>query len=239
MASTLRRSSSAFSLAIVGIFLRLRFLRSAIVLCVSGGWEEGTWKEQRKSGPWYLVNSEGHFSFWLCKLGTCLLLLSGFVLKDSAASILWPTRCPDLQLWQLLGPQKEAIDFSLQVSSPAKAIFNQRLFSTYSMGIWLRMCHCLREAFTMSAFYKQCCSYRAQQFPPLFLSFFLPWFGWNEFFFWIGIGSLFPASNYHTSSYALLIRCGYPLLYVSQRPLLFCSITCWQADTSIHLATWV
>lgn len=166
MASTLRRSSSALSLAIVGIFLRLGLLRSSIVLVIEVwvGAKEWVLGESEKSGPWYLVNSEGHFLFWLCKLGTCLLLLSGFVLKDSAASILWPTRCPDLQLWQLLGSPKEAIDYSLQVSSPAKAISNQRLFSVHSMGIWLRMCHCPREAFTMSAFSKQCCSYGVQPF---------------------------------------------------------------------------
>ncbi len=158
MASTLRLSSSPLSLAIVGIFLW--FGLSGLLLfsqieCKRGLGEFG------RSAPWYLVNSEGHFSFCLCKLGTCLLLLSGFALKDSTASILRPTRCPDLQLWQLLGPPKGSIERSLQVCSPARAISNQRPFSAHSMGSWLRMCHCSRVAFTMDAFSKQHCSYGA------------------------------------------------------------------------------
>lgn len=167
MASTLRRSSSSLSLAIVGIFLR--FGLSGLLLFSQIEVQEGAGWVRKKVSPWYLVNSEGHFSFGLCKLGTCLLLLSGFALKDSTASILRPTRCPDLQLWQLLGPPKGSIERSLQVCSPARAISNQRPFSAHSMGSWLRMCHCARGAFTMDAFSKQRRSYGALPFC-LFLS---------------------------------------------------------------------
>lgn len=53
MASTLRRSSLAFSLAIVGIFLRLGLFRSAFVLVIEvwAGAEEKGLGESKKNGP--------------------------------------------------------------------------------------------------------------------------------------------------------------------------------------------
>lgn len=43
-----------------------------------------------------LRGPKGDTSSWLCRLGTCLLLLSGFILKGSVAAFLSPTGCQPL-----------------------------------------------------------------------------------------------------------------------------------------------
>lgn len=43
-----------------------------------------------------LRSPKGDTPSWLCRLGTCLLLLSGFILKGSVAAFLSPTGCQPL-----------------------------------------------------------------------------------------------------------------------------------------------